>query len=101
MHADAPPTAAEAAFRDDGRRAGGVGRGGARLPPGVLAALTALDDRRSLRAMAPTLAAALATLLGPEPGAAGGVEAASPTAPAADGQPQSPITNTTTEPRPQ
>lgn len=48
-----------------------------------------------------TLAAALATLLGPEPGAAGGVEAASPTAPAADGQPQSPITNTTTEPRPQ
>ena len=60
MQPDAPPIAAEAAFRDDGRRAGGVGRGAARLPPEALAALTALDDRRSLVEMAPTLAAVLA-----------------------------------------
>ena len=47
------------------------------------------------------LAGALAALLGPEPGAAAGVEDASPTAPAADGEARSRIMNTTTEPRPQ
>jgi fatty acid desaturase len=52
-------TARQAAFRDDARRAEGVGRGGARLPAEALAALTALDDRRSLRAVLPTLAALL------------------------------------------
>ena len=51
------------------------------------------------------LAATLAALLGPEPGAPGGVEGASPTAAAAaaeaQAQAQARITNTTTEPRPQ
>lgn len=47
------------------------------------------------------LAGALAALLGPEPGAAAGVEDASPTAPATDGEARSRIMNTTTEPRPQ
>ena len=49
------------------------------------------------------LAATLAALLGPEPGAPGGVEGASPTAAAAaaEAQAQARITNTTTEPRPQ
>jgi hypothetical protein len=46
------------------------------------------------------LAATLAALLGPEPGATGGVEA-SPAATAANGVAQSRITNTITEPRPQ
>lgn len=48
------------AFRDDARRAGGVGRTGERLPPELLAPLTALDDGRSLRAMLPTLVALVA-----------------------------------------
>jgi len=48
------------AFRDDARRASGVGRTGERLPPELLAPLTALDDARSLRAMLPTLVALVA-----------------------------------------
>jgi fatty acid desaturase len=48
------------AFRDDARRAEGVGRGAARLPPDVLARLTALDDARSLWAVLPTLLALIA-----------------------------------------
>jgi len=43
------------AFREDVRPARGVGRGGVRLPPEVLAPLIELDDARSLREMAPTL----------------------------------------------
>jgi fatty acid desaturase len=47
-------------FRDDARRAIGVGRTGERLPPELLAPLTALDDARSLCAMLPTLMALVA-----------------------------------------
>jgi fatty acid desaturase len=49
-------TPQDGSFRDDTRRAGGVGRAGERLPPELLAPLTTLDDGRSLRAMLPTLA---------------------------------------------
>jgi fatty acid desaturase len=50
-------TVQAAAFRDDARRAQGVGRSAERLPPELLAPLTTLDDARSLRAMLPTLLA--------------------------------------------
>ena len=52
-------TAQTPTFRDDARRAQGVGRDGARLPAEVLGPLTALDDARSLRAVLPTLVALL------------------------------------------
>jgi fatty acid desaturase len=42
-------------FHDDIRPARGVGRGGVKLPPHVLAPLVELDDARSLREMAPTV----------------------------------------------
>jgi len=53
-------TAQAGTFSDDTRRSDGVGRPGERLPPELLAPLTALDDARSLRAMLPTLVALVA-----------------------------------------
>jgi fatty acid desaturase len=53
-------TAQAGTFSDDTRRSDGVGRPGERLPPELLAPLTALDDGRSLRALLPTLVALVA-----------------------------------------